>query len=72
MTIVGVADSFTESLDAIEAFMFVQDEDSAAPRSDQLEGEIVELIARLENYPKIGRLADFYAVPSAASQAWLR
>jgi hypothetical protein len=72
MTIVDVADSFTESLDAIEAFMFVQDEGSAARRSDQLEGEIVELIARLENYPKIGRRADFYAVTSAASQAWLR
>jgi hypothetical protein len=52
--------------------MFVQDEGSAARRSDQLEGEIVELIARLEQYPKIGRRADFYAVTSAASQAWLR
>lgn len=72
MVIVDVADSFRESLDAVEAFMFVQDEASAARRSDHLEGEIVELIARLEQYRKIGRRADFYSVTSAASQAWLR
>ncbi|WP_250478404.1 MULTISPECIES: hypothetical protein [unclassified Caballeronia] len=72
MIIVDVADSFSESLDAIEAFMFVQDEASAARRSDHLEGEIVELIARLERYPKIGHRADFYSVTSTASQTWLR
>ena len=51
--------------------MLVQDEDSAARRSDKLESEIVELIERLGQYPKIGRLADFYSVTSEASQAWL-
>ncbi|BCQ26430.1 hypothetical protein NK8_46140 [Caballeronia sp. NK8] len=65
MIIVDVADSFSESLDAIEAC-------TAARRSDDLEGEIVELIARLEQYPKIGRRANFYSVTSAASQAWLQ
>ena len=72
MIIVDVADSFGEALDAVEVFMFVQDEGSAARRSDQLEGEIIELIERLEQYPKIGRRADFYAVTSDASQAWLK
>ncbi|SAL84801.1 hypothetical protein AWB74_07062 [Caballeronia arvi] len=72
MIIVGVAASFSESLDAIEAFMFVQDEAWAARRSDHFEGEIVELITRLGQYPKMGRRADFHSVTSAASQAWLR
>jgi hypothetical protein len=62
MIIVDVADSLGESLNAIEAFMLVQDEASAARCSDHLEGEIVELIARLEQYPKMGRGADFYSV----------
>jgi hypothetical protein len=52
--------------------MLVQDEASAARCSDHLEGEIVELIARVEQYPKMGRGADFYSVTSAASQAWLQ
>lgn len=71
MIIAEVAEFFGLSLDAIEAFMLVQDEDSAARRSDKLESEIVELIERLGRYPKIGRLADFYSVTSEASQAWL-
>jgi plasmid stabilization system protein ParE len=71
MIIVEVAEFFGVSLDAIEAFMLAQDEDSAARRSDKLESEIVELIERLGQYPKIGRRADFYSVTSEASQAWL-
>ncbi|SAL04381.1 hypothetical protein AWB81_06677 [Caballeronia arationis] len=71
MTIVEVAEFFGESLDAIEEFMLAQDEDSAARRSDMLEREIVHLIERLGHYPKIGRRAEFYALTSAASQAWL-
>ena len=47
MIIVEVAEFFGVSLDAIEAFMLAQDEDSAARRSDKLESEIVELIERL-------------------------
>ncbi|SAK72441.1 hypothetical protein AWB80_03968 [Caballeronia pedi] len=72
MIIVDVADSFGESLDAIEGFMSVQDEASAARRSGHLEDEIVSLIACLEQNRKIGRRAEFYSVTSAASQAWLR
>src|SRR6202051_5205161 len=71
MIIVKVAEFFGVSLDAIEAFMLAQNEDSAARRSDKLESEIVELIERLGQYPKIGRRADFYSVTSEASQAWL-
>jgi plasmid stabilization system protein ParE len=71
MIIVEVAEFFGVSLDAIEAFMLAQDVDSAARRSDKLESEIFELIERLGQYPKIGRLADFYSVTSEASQAWL-
>jgi len=71
MIIVEVAEFFGVSLDAIEAFMLAQDVDSAARRSDKLESEIVELIERVGQYPKIGRLADFYSVTSEASQAWL-
>jgi hypothetical protein len=64
MIIVDVADSLSESLDAIEAFMSVQEQALAARRSDHLEVEM--------QYPKIGCRADFYSVTSAASQAGLQ
>jgi hypothetical protein len=49
--------------------MFVQDEGSVARRSDQLEDEFIELIERVEQYPKMGRRADFFAAVSNASPA---